>query len=310
LKIFACPFDKIRSDAIATIARSGEPMNSSWIFAVGEKDFETMVIQKSHEAPVVVDFWAPWCGPCQSLAPILEKLIQQRAGSILLAKVNIDEDQELATQFGIDSIPMVVAFRGGRPVLDFVGLLREHQISDFLDRIAPTEAERKANDAVALEKSDPLQAEKLYRQVLQKDANQEAAILGLARILIAQHKDGEAAELLDRVGPGSEQGAEAERLSAILWLRGHAGTRGDEATLRARLEIDPKNAEILYDLGCVEAASGRYSEALAMLLQAAQRDLKIAKTKVRETMVKIFHAVGVRSPLADDYRAKLSALLY
>src|SRR5207245_1352588 len=107
----------------------------------------------------------------------------------------------------------------------------------------------------------PVEAAKLYRQVLQKDANQEAAVLGLARILIAQHKDGEASELLDRVGPGSEQGAEAERLSAILWLRSHAGTRGDEATLRARLEVDPKNAEILYDLGCVEAAAGRYAVA-------------------------------------------------
>jgi putative thioredoxin len=285
-------------------------MNSSWIFSVGEKDFETMVVQKSHEVPVVVDFWAPWCGPCRSLAPILERLVNQRAGAVLLAKVNIDEEQGLAAQFAIESIPMVVALRGGRPMLDFMGLLPEKQIAEFLDRISPTEADRKATEAVVLEKTDPAQAEKLYRLALQKDANQEAAILGLARILIARNKDGEASELLDRVGPGSEQGAEAERLGAILWLRSHAGTRGDEATLRARLEVDPKNAEVLYDLGCVEAAAGRYPEALALLLEAAQRDIKIARTKVRETMVKIFHAVGVRSPLADDYRDKLAALLY
>jgi putative thioredoxin len=285
-------------------------MNSSWIFSVGEKDFETMVVQKSHEVPVVVDFWAPWCGPCRSLAPILERLISQRAGAVLLAKVNIDEEHGLAAQFAIESIPMVIAFRGGRTVLDFMGLLPENQIAEFLDRVSPTEAERKAKEAISLEKTDPVQAEKLYRLALQKDANQEAAVLGLARILIARNKDGEAGELLDRVGPGSEQGAEAERLGAILWLRSHAGTRGDEATLRARLEVDPKNAEILYDLGCVEAAAGRYAEALALLLEAAQRDIKIAKTKVRETMVKIFHAVGVRSPLADDYRDKLAALLY
>lgn len=285
-------------------------MNSSWIFSVAEKDFETMVVQKSHDVPVVVDFWAPWCGPCLALAPVLEKLVNQRAGTVLLAKVNIDEEQGLAMQFGIESIPMVVAFRAGRPVLDFVGVLPEHQLEDFLTRISPTEAERKAKDATALEESDPQQAEKLYRLALQKDANQEAAILGLARLLIEQRKDGEASELLDRVGPGSEQGAEAERLSAILWLRSHAGQRGDEATLRARLEVDPKNAEILYDLGCVEAAAGRYDKALEILLQAAQRDLKIAKAKVRETMVKIFHAVGIRSPLADDYRDKLASLLY
>jgi len=285
-------------------------MNLSWIFSVAEKDFEAMVLKKSHDVPVVVDFWAPWCGPCRALAPVLEKLINQRAGAVLMAKVNIDEEQGLAMQFGIESIPMVVAFRGGRPVLDFVGVLPEHQMDDFLNRISPTEAERKAKDAIALEKTDPPQAEKLYRLALQKDANQEAAILGLARLLIDQHKDSEASELMDRVGPGSEQGAEAERLCAVLWLRGHAGTRGDEATLRARLEIDPKNAEILYDLGCVEAAAGRYEEALEMLLRAAQRDLKIVKTKVRETMVKIFHAIGIRNPLADDYRNKLASLLY
>src|SRR5438874_911660 len=138
-------------------------MNSPWIFAVGEKDFEAKVIDKSRETPVVVDFWAPWCGPCRALAPILEKLIGQRAGSVLLAKVNIDEEQGLAAQFAIESIPMVVAFRGGRPVLDFMGLLAEHQIADFLDRVSPTEAERKAKEAIALEKTDPAQAEKLYR---------------------------------------------------------------------------------------------------------------------------------------------------
>jgi putative thioredoxin len=285
-------------------------MESPWIFTVGDTDFETRVLQKSHDVPVVVDFWAPWCGPCRSLAPILEKLIGQRGGAVLLAKVNIDEEPGLAGQFAVESIPLVMAFRGGRPVLDFVGLLGERQIADFLDRIAPTEAERKAKEARALESTDPAQAERLYRLALQKDANQENAVLGLARILIAQHKDGEAAELLDRVGPGSAEGAEAERLSAVLWLRGHAGSRGDEATLRARLEVDPNNAGVLYDLGCVEAAAGRYPEALKLLLQAAQRDVKIGKTKVRETMVKIFHAVGVRSPLADDYRDKLAALLY
>jgi putative thioredoxin len=285
-------------------------MNSPYVFSVGEKDFETKVLDKSRTAPVVVDFWAPWCGPCRALAPTLEELVERRAGAVLLAKVNIDEEPGLAARFGVESIPMVVAFRDGRPMLDFVGLLPEAQLSDFLDSILPSETDKKAGEAAVLEKPDPAQAEKLYRLVLQKDPNQEAAILGLARILIARNKDGEAAEILERVGPGSEQGAEAERLGAILWLRSHAGSRGDEATLRARLEVDPNNPELLYDLGCVEAAAGKYPDALEMLLTAAQKDVKIAKTKVRETMVKIFHAVGVRSPLADDYRDKLAAILY
>jgi putative thioredoxin len=285
-------------------------MKSQWVFATGEKDFETMVVQKSHEVPVVVDFWAPWCGPCRALTPILERLIEKRAGEVLLAKVNIDEEQNLAAQFAIESIPLVVAFRAGKPVLDFMGLLPEQQIEEFLNRIVPNETERQAKAAAALEKTDPAQAEKLYRQALQKDANLESAVLGLARLLIARGQDSEAAELLERVGPGSEQGAEAERLAAILWLRSHAATLGDETTLRAQLEIDTENAQVLYDLGCVEAAAGKYPEALELLLCAAQRDPKIAKSKVRETMVKVFSAVGVRSPLADDYRDKLAAILY
>src|SRR5437867_4462684 len=119
-------------------------MNSPWIFSVGEKDFEAKVIEKSRDVPVVVDFWAPWCEPCLALAPMLEKQITQRGGSVLLAKVNIDEEQGLAMQFGIESIPMVAAFRGGHVVLDFVGLLPEPQLAEFLDRVSPTEAERKA----------------------------------------------------------------------------------------------------------------------------------------------------------------------
>ncbi|MCI0642318.1 MAG: thioredoxin [Gemmataceae bacterium] len=285
-------------------------MNSPWVFSVEENDFESKVIQKSHQAAVVVDFWAPWCGPCRSLAPILERLVAERGGDVLLAKVNIDEAQELAMQYRVESIPMVMAFRNGRPVFEFIGLLPETEIKKFLDQVAPTQADRKAQKAAALEKSDPIQAEKLYRQALQEDANHETATLGLARVLLARGADGEVAELLERVGPGGEQGVEAERLSAIHWLRRHAQECGDEATLRARLEGDPNNPHTLYDLGCVEAAGAQYAEALEKLLQAGQRDPKLAKSKVKETMVKVFHAVGARSPLADEYRDKLASILY
>src|SRR5262245_47713115 len=115
---------------------------SPFVFDVGERDFEAKVLQKSKEAPVVVDFWAPWCGPCRMLGPVLEKLIGQRNGAVLLAKVNTDEEQRLAVQYQIDSLPTVIAFRDGKPILDFVGVLPEGELRMFLDRLSPTAAEK------------------------------------------------------------------------------------------------------------------------------------------------------------------------
>jgi putative thioredoxin len=277
---------------------------------VKESEFESAVLEKSRQTPVVVDFWAPWCGPCRALAPILERLVAQRGGDVLLAKVNTDEEQDLAARYGISVLPTVIAFRDGKAVLSFEGLLPENQLVDFLNRIMPTQADLAVHDAAALEKTNPAQAEKLYRQAIKENANHADALLGLARVLIDKHKDAEANELLERVGPGGEHGAEVERLGALLWLRLHAQTIGHEPTLREKLHIEPENPELLYELGTVLAGDGKYQESLDLLLNAARLDRKLAASKVRETMVKVFHVVGVRSPLADEYRDKLSAVLY
>jgi putative thioredoxin len=283
---------------------------SELVFSVTEKDFESAVVQKSHETPVIVDFWAPWCGPCRALAPLLERLIAQRNGEVLLAKVNTDDEQELAGRYHVAALPTVVAFRDGKPVLSFEGVLPEVQLVDFLNQIVPSEADRIAREAAGLEKTNATQSEKLYRQVLAKNPHQPEAILGLARLLVERHQDAEAAELIEQVGASGEQGAEAERLSAVLWLRHQAQVMGDEPTLREKLEIDAKNPQLLFELGAVLACQGKSAEALDMLLRAGQLDRKLASSKVRETMVKVFHVVGVRSPLADEYRDKLSSLLY
>jgi putative thioredoxin len=282
----------------------------SWVADVSEADFERDVIERSKTVPVVVDFWAPWCGPCRALGPVLERLAEERRGQFVLAKVNTDECQDLAAAFRIESIPAVKAFRNGQVVLEFEGALPEPALREFLDRIAPSEAERQIQQARDLEAAHPAEAEALYRRVLQAERPPDAARVGLARLLIARDQDAEAEEVLRRVPPGGEEAAEVDRLSAVLFLKERARDFGTEAALRQRLAADPENAELRYQLGCGLAAAGRYPEALQLLLSAAERDKKLAADKVREVMVKVFQVVGVRSELAEEYRDKLRMVLY
>ncbi len=283
---------------------------NAWVFDVTEAEFEEKVVQKSQETPVVVDFWAPWCAPCRSLAPLLEAKVAEREGAVLLAKVNTDDEQTLAAQFGISGIPHVVAFRKGKPFLQFTGLLAEAQLVDFFNQLQPTEAEKNIENAASLEKTKPADAENLYRLVLKTNPNQEDAIVGLARVLIDQKKDKEAGELLEQIGSHGDFGPEADKLRAILWLREQTKDLASEEALQKKAKAEPKNGQILCDLGCVLAANGKTAEALETLFQAGRFDSKLASSRVREAMVKIFFVIGVRSELADAYRDKLTALLY
>jgi putative thioredoxin len=284
--------------------------NSPWIIEVAESDFEREVIDRSRERPVVVDFWAPWCGPCRALAPILERLAQERNGDFILAKINTDEAQNLAMAFRIEGVPAVKAFRDGNLILEFTGLLPEPKLREFIDRICPDEADRLAKQAAALEAREPAKAESLYQQAVAIRRDHQAALVGLARLLLARGDETHATELLERVIPGGELASEVDKLRGLMDLRKLAGEYGDEPTARRRVAAEPESAEARYALGCVLASAGRYPEALAELLAAAERDQQLARGKVREAMLRIFHIIGIRSELADDYRDKLTRLLY
>ncbi len=286
------------------------PSHSPWVVDVSEADFDTQVIQQSREKPVVVDLWAPGCAPCRLLGPLLERVVGERGGDVVLAKVNTEENQRLAAQFQIRSIPLVIAFRDGKPFAEFTGLLPEDQLREFLSQVLPSAAEKLAREAATLENSDPERAVALYRRALEADPRLDSAIVGLARGLVAQHKDVEAARLLADAVVGGDYSEEAERLKGVLALREAAREFGDEASIRKQLEADSKSARLHYELGCVLAAHGRYKEALDLLLAAGERDPRLASSAVRERMVQIFHMVGNHSELANEYRRRLTALLY
>lgn len=283
---------------------------SAWVRDVSEGDFEREVLQASRQHPVIVDFWAEWCQPCLRLGPVLERLVNERQGQVTLAKVNVEEARRLAAYFAIQTIPAVKAFRDGRVYREFTGLLPEAQLRAFLDEICPSEADHLVEQACALETTQPAQAEQMYRQALAEQRDLDAARVGLARVLLAQDRFDEMAEVLEPVGTEGELGEEASRLSAVAHLQRVGRPLGDETTARQRLSLEPEDATARFELGCVLAAAGDYPAALQMLLSAGERDPKLAAGKVREVMVKVFQALGVNHPLAGEYRGKLSRLLY
>jgi putative thioredoxin len=283
---------------------------SPWVFDVAEADFEREVLERSRQVPVVVDFWAPWCGPCRVLGPILERLVHERAGEVILAKVNLDDAPRLAVQYAVESIPAVKAFRDGRVVREFIGLYPEPHLRAFLDEIGPKPADRLADQARALEKTNSTEAERLYREILTQEPSNEAARVGLARVLLSQGKTEEVDRVLEPVGSDGALGEEAQRLKAEAYFRRLAKDLGDEASVRQRLAAQPESPAGRYELALVLASQGKYAEALPLLLAAGESDPKLAATKVREAMVQAFYALGVNHPLANDYRGKLARLLY
>ena len=214
-----------------------ETTASDHIFDVSEAEFEQKVLAASAERPVVVDFWAPWCRPCLMLGPVLERAIAGRAGTVVLAKVNIDEAQSVAARYRIDSIPAVIAFKDGRPSREFVGVLPEEQINAFLDLLKPSECRsaRERGERVGSERAIGRSGTTSFARQLERDPRRRQfdARLGLAELLLQQGKMDGVTELLDAVSPGGELGEQARRLTARAVLRQQLEGLGDVKAARS-----------------------------------------------------------------------------
>jgi putative thioredoxin len=239
---------------------------------VTQATFEREVLEASAGVPVLVDFWAPWCAPCRALGPVLEKLERDYAGRFKLAKVNSDENQELAARYGVRSIPNVIAFRRGKPAAHFLGALPESQVRAFIDRLADLER------------------------------------LESAAALIDAGEAGRAERLLEEVAPDAELDARREALLAAARFSRTSPAEGAE--LEARLAASPDDLEVRFSLAQMHAAARRYREAMDQLLAIVRKDKGWRDGEARRQLVHLFTLAGGQPELVSEYRRKLATALY
>ena len=271
---------------------------------VAEADFQRDVLQRSRDVPVVVDFWAEWCGPCRVLGPLLETMAERYGGAFELAKVDVDQNQAVAGQFGVQGIPTVVAFRDGAPVSRFTGAIPEAALREWLDGIMPTEIDLMVDQArTARIEGDDTAAERIFRQVLDQRPSHTEAGTSLASMLIDRGDTEEALIVLGRVDPD----AEVERLQAAARLK--ASSDDDIAELEAVVEADADNDTARLDLALALAARNEYEPALDNLLAIVRRKGE-SKEAARKAMLDIFGVLGDEHPLTASYRRRLASALF
>ncbi len=277
---------------------------------ITEANAKAQLIDESFNRPVMVDFWADWCGPCKSLMPVLEKLAEEYAGDFLLAKVNADEQGMIAAQFGVRSLPTVMIIKDGRPIDGFVGAQPETEVRNLLDKHLPKPWDKQLDDAARLRE----EGDNAGALVLLKDAyatsNQRADIAcALAETYIVLNRTAEAEAILAKVRL-ADQGPAFEQVKAMLELAQNAEKAPEVHALEQQLQAEPDNQEVKFQLAVQYSQHEYHRDALELLYQLLQKNLNARDGEVRKVFTDVLAVLGKKDPLAVEFQRKLYSLLY